>query len=203
MCIRDRIPAVHVAQHVLVRDKFRRVREHGAPLDMIEVAVAVETVADGNLEALGELVFQPGRQRHIDRITEDDAVRRDVKHRCPCPVAHAVEIAGNVGDVARRAARALRRDRIVASGVSPKLVVSGFSRTKQSCGKHDKDQRACGRLHRASPWTDLTSCRSTSSLTASTISSGSSNCTQWLLRLAITWRASADRDAVSYTHLRA
>ena len=101
-----RVAAVHVAQHVLVRDERRRVREHGAARRMIEVAVAVDDVAHGAAgEARVELALQPRRERLVDRVAQDDAGRRHEEHGVPVAVAGAVEIAVDLRDLARRRAR--------------------------------------------------------------------------------------------------
>ncbi len=72
------------------------------------MAVAVDDVADRNLEPLCQLLFQPGGERGVDRVAEDDALGRDEKDRRPGAVARPVEITRHVGDVPRRTARSLR-----------------------------------------------------------------------------------------------
>ena len=99
-----RVAAVHVPQHVLVGDEPGRVGEDGAARCVIEVAVAVDDVAHRHLEAAAELVLQPGGERRIDRIAEDDAVARDEKDRVPVAVARPIEIAGERNDLASRPA---------------------------------------------------------------------------------------------------
>src|SRR5687768_12691253 len=104
-----RVTAVHVAQHVFVGDENRRVREDATARRMVEMAVAVDDVADGLArKARVELTLEPWREVLVDRIAEDDSGRSHEKHRVPVAVARAVEIAVDLHDLARRSSRRLR-----------------------------------------------------------------------------------------------
>ena len=57
------------------------VGEHFAAGDMITMVMAVNHIADGLVEPLGDLGLEPGGGIGIDGIGDDDAVRRDQVYR--------------------------------------------------------------------------------------------------------------------------
>ena len=97
-----RVAAVHVPQHVLVRDELGRVGEDVSAGGVIEVAVAVDNVPHRHREAAAELVLQPCRERRIDGIAEDDAVARHEEDRVPVAVPSPIQITGERNDLASR-----------------------------------------------------------------------------------------------------
>ena len=96
---------VHVPRDVLVRHDASRVGEHGSAFDVVPVTVAVDHVADRHLEPLGELLLQPGGERRVDRVREDDAVGRDQEDGEVVVAAGAIEIPGDLDDLTGRTAR--------------------------------------------------------------------------------------------------
>ncbi len=78
---------------------------------MIPVTVAVDDVAHRYAEARVELALEPGRERGIERIAENDAVRRDHEDRPPVAVVGAIHVAGHMDDLPLHSRR-LRRHRL-------------------------------------------------------------------------------------------
>ncbi len=67
---------------------------------MIIPALSLDQVAHRQPEAGVEFVGKPARRLGVDRVGNDDAVGSDVKDRKVEVVLEAIEVAGNVGDLA-------------------------------------------------------------------------------------------------------
>ena len=96
--------AIHISTHVLVGDEARSIRKYGAAFDVIPMAMAVDDIANRNLESLSELLFHPCRECRVDRIREDDSFRRDHEQREIVVVARAIDVAFDIDYLAGRSA---------------------------------------------------------------------------------------------------
>ena len=97
------IAPVHVAQEAFLRDELRGVGEDLAALGVIPVAVAQDHVLHRLArKLLRELRLEPLRERHAQRVDEQQALRRVEDRHVPAAVVRAVDIALHMRDVAAR-----------------------------------------------------------------------------------------------------
>ena len=87
-------------------DEARSLGEDAAAGCVIPMMVAVDDIADWNVEARAELVLQPDCEVGVERICENDAVCRDEEHRSVKVVGRLVDAAGDMRD---RSSRSLLR----------------------------------------------------------------------------------------------
>jgi hypothetical protein len=125
---------VHIPRHVFMGDETRGIRKDVAAFRMVEMAVAVDHVADRNAEPFGELLFHPGGEGRVDGIRENDAFRRHHEQRKVVVIARPIDIAFDVDDLARRPS-ALRRNR------------SDRSQPAQQTDRPDRDKNCYSPLH--------------------------------------------------------
>ena len=101
-------------RRVFVAPDLGRVREHLRAGEVIRLRLADDDVLDGNLEALGDLPFQPQRRFGAHRVAHDDAFRRHVEVRVGAVDLNAVDVATQPGDAAAPDTRRHRRAEVEA-----------------------------------------------------------------------------------------
>jgi hypothetical protein len=82
------------------------------------MVVAIDEVSHRNLEALRDLVLEPGRCLGIDRIADNHPLRRDQEPRVVLVVLKLVEIASDLRNHAIWLGRRLRRPLLRERGAS-------------------------------------------------------------------------------------
>ena len=82
-------------------DELGGVSEYDAARGVIPVPVGIEHVANGHVEARGELRLEPPREVAVDRIAHDDALGRHQEHRVVVVVLSAVQLTRDVDDAPR------------------------------------------------------------------------------------------------------
>ena len=95
-------------QHVLVSDEGRRIFPNRPAGDVIAMVVAVEHIADGNVESHLDLGSKLYREIPVRRVDQDDAFVGDEEHRVVTYVADEIEVFCyllEMGNALRRYAR--------------------------------------------------------------------------------------------------